>query len=73
MVSRTEQASAEMADRRGYTTGESRYPFMVGAMGSFAEDLERVLETIAKPSTRASEARLLAANALAALSYRSPQ
>lgn len=70
MVSRTEQYAAALADKSGYTDA-ARYPFMVGSMGSSAEELERVLELIAKRSTPASEARLLAANALANLSLRS--
>lgn len=71
MVSRTEQLAEAMAARHGYATGEHRYPYMVGVMASAAEELERILAEIAKPTTSASLARVLAANALASLSTRS--
>ena len=66
-LSRTETLALALAEKHG-VTHDQRHAYMVGSMGASAEELERVLGLIAKRTTTASEARLLAANALASLS-----
>ena len=66
-LSRTETLALALAENHG-VAHDQRHAYMVGSMGASAEELERVLGLIAKRTTTASEARLLAANALASLS-----
>lgn len=66
----TEKLALAMAARAEGLTSEGRPHYMIGVMGSCAEELERVLGLIASGKVHATEARQLAKNALGALDAR---